>query len=1483
MRPTDQIHLKRPVPLFLIGAVGIPLWLSSATADDPPKERQDVRSLVGHKAPVGVVAFSPDGKLALSMDQSGEGRLWDVSTAKEKARLVGHKGRVTSAVFSPDGKHLLSAGADQTVRPTKPEQPRDPDLGDLAYPPKIEGAQVEIYKAVGDAKLRLNLFTPENHKPAKRPAIVFFFGGGLRSGNPRQFEQQSRYLAKRGMVAVLVDYRVTKRHNTKGIDSMRDAKSAIRWVRANADRLGIDPDRLAAGGGSAGGWLAGITGVVAGLDEPAEDAKISSVPNALVLFNPFLVAVKVEGSGLDYPPDISESAGIEPTKVSPYHHVRAGGPPTIIFHGKADKTVPYRTAEMFTEKMTKAGNRRELVGYENADHGFFNYRWGDGTVFVDTVHRMDRFLVSLGYLKGEPLPLDVKDASRAARPPSAVPLRVNVGGSAAGRAASTRSGNGAGTAALPAGWPVTTGVPFKEGQFTDKQIGSLRLVTDGDNPVPAQFEVRGRYPGSKSIRWLGVEFQLLADAKQYRLLLDGGRDARAPEPARPVSGCQGRRSLGRDDKRSQGGNTPKRRDAARLAQGRIGPGTEGGHGNWLTTAKGARHSEQGLHAEIEREGPLHSTVRVTGRYVDDQGRPSCKWSAALHFYAGRPEIEITHTFTWVGHSDDLQIKDLALTFGLKDPATSALVDKSHAIGDGAHETALKDGGMLSLLQDDLWHHGHGKNHFAISAGTPEQPRELAQGERGGCWISGTGPKHTVLLAFRDLWQQFPSELRVTPREVTAYFWSTNGRAPAFDLRPAAMEEFFGKDFSQLVKQEQWITNRLANRVYLDPTGLAKTHDLLLRFEPPSAGIADLQVHADTFDNVPLVYPDPEWTWRSGAAGNLGPKDEAKFPELEKGLNHDWDLALGAVETWGDYGFLFHGDGPHQSYLRTSDGVLRATPHRFGSCYGISKAAWLAYLRSGERRLYEYAFAHSRFLNDVTFAHENTASRIKGDFSGIPRMPWVGWSLDSRDFMTGKHPVKANYHTMGFTFYIEHALFYYYLTGDPRSLEVAKDYAGALKEYVSSIPDWDKVVAGYVGAEWSRGFAHRLGDFVVLYEALNDPWFLDQAHRVARHLIDLDRPAGIRHWPKGNGGKEPAPYPRYIFYLGPHLMRYLRVLPQGEEAERVKKALVKMAEFELRIERFHWGNGDLMAKAYELTNDPAYLAHGLKRLRRDAANAAAQGPLERRPGLMGIGEAVLGHAVEYTAAIVGALRERPDLELPADTRVLQKSRLAPAAEMVFEKQAGESLRIELVAQGEEYADPDRKSFPAEWTRLSITYHAMEWDVPLVYREVVVPAEAPAGEYRIKLDVASRCWVLRTSARRYVLAAPDGFEIEGRTNLPWYFQVPKDAKTLTVRASSFNGVAIQDSSGAAGGSQAGRERLRNRRGSQRLGWNVLVRPGAEYRDSAGRRGAAGVRLHRHEAVLRPPRPSGQHCPRVACRGGSKGLSRWVHWERHPGQRQ
>ncbi|MBL9200570.1 MAG: alpha/beta hydrolase [Opitutaceae bacterium] len=272
-----------------------------------------------------------------------------------------------------------------------------------AYPPVLDGARVETYKTVGETKLSLWIFEPSSGPKTNRPAILFYFGGGWTSGSPAQFEQHCRHLASRGMVAIAADYRVASRHQAKPTDCVADAKSALRYVRAHAARLGVDPKRIAAGGGSAGGHLAAAIATVPGFEAPGEDASISALPNALVLFNPALVLAELPGLDLaGFGTRVPEDRmGTAPKNLSPAHHVKKGTPPAIIFHGKADTTVPYATAEAFQRAMKAAGNRCELVGAEGQTHGYFNYGRGDGTHFKDTLARTDAFLVSLGWLKAK--------------------------------------------------------------------------------------------------------------------------------------------------------------------------------------------------------------------------------------------------------------------------------------------------------------------------------------------------------------------------------------------------------------------------------------------------------------------------------------------------------------------------------------------------------------------------------------------------------------------------------------------------------------------------------------------------------------------------------------------------------------------------------------------------------------------------------------------------------------------------------------------------------------------------------------------------------------------------------------------------------------------------------------------------------------------------------------------------------------------------
>lgn len=285
------------------------------------------------------------------------------------------------------GLGVISQCGCLAARPTTPSLPGN-------------GAEVktttEVYKTAGAARLSLTIYQDDPTQTPK-PAIVLFFGGGWRSGLPQQFEFQARYFAARGMVAITPDYRVRSRHQSRVIDSVADAKSAMRWVRANAKRLGIDPNRIAAGGGSAGGHLAAATAFISEFDDPQDDLKVSAVPNALVLFNPALMLAELPGTNAGSLRAVPDRGflGAVPAQISPVHHMKKDAPPTIIFHGRADTTVPFRTAEIFTERMKAEGNACELVDYANQGHGFFNqepYR-------SRTLARADEFLVALGWLK----------------------------------------------------------------------------------------------------------------------------------------------------------------------------------------------------------------------------------------------------------------------------------------------------------------------------------------------------------------------------------------------------------------------------------------------------------------------------------------------------------------------------------------------------------------------------------------------------------------------------------------------------------------------------------------------------------------------------------------------------------------------------------------------------------------------------------------------------------------------------------------------------------------------------------------------------------------------------------------------------------------------------------------------------------------------------------------------------------------------------
>lgn len=251
----------------------------------------------------------------------------------------------------------------------------------------MDGAKSVTYRNEDGVTLRLHVYQPPSNVQKTGSAIVFFFGGGWRQGNITQFQPHAFHLSNQGMVAIVVDYRVFGRYGSTVDDAVSDAKAAISWVRAHAEDLGVDPNRIVASGGSAGGHLAAATATVSGY----ESSRFSSEPNALVLFNPALDTADIGPRRPQQFADLGEA-------LSPTHQLSDQTVPTLILHGTADTTVPYEVATSYCAKVDGMNGDCTVIGYEGATHGFFNKGRDNGRWYKPTVAEMDKFLHRLGYL-----------------------------------------------------------------------------------------------------------------------------------------------------------------------------------------------------------------------------------------------------------------------------------------------------------------------------------------------------------------------------------------------------------------------------------------------------------------------------------------------------------------------------------------------------------------------------------------------------------------------------------------------------------------------------------------------------------------------------------------------------------------------------------------------------------------------------------------------------------------------------------------------------------------------------------------------------------------------------------------------------------------------------------------------------------------------------------------------------------------------------
>ena len=227
----------------------------------------------------------------------------------------------------------------------------------------------EVYKIIDSLKLTIDVFhTNQSYEHGNNTAIVFFHGGGWAFGTPGEFFTTCQRYAEMGIVTFSVEYRlsidngVTPSKTISPIESVMDARSAMRWVRENAAKFHLDKNKIVVAGQSAGGQLALSTAMIDEYNEKTDDAAVSSSPNAILLFSSCVNTVE---GWCDY---LLGERRSKIWSISPFHHIRKGLPPMIEFHGTDDEQVPKWTLQFFENAMKKDGNEFELHMFEGRKH-----------------------------------------------------------------------------------------------------------------------------------------------------------------------------------------------------------------------------------------------------------------------------------------------------------------------------------------------------------------------------------------------------------------------------------------------------------------------------------------------------------------------------------------------------------------------------------------------------------------------------------------------------------------------------------------------------------------------------------------------------------------------------------------------------------------------------------------------------------------------------------------------------------------------------------------------------------------------------------------------------------------------------------------------------------------------------------------------------------------------------------------------------------
>jgi exo-rhamnogalacturonan lyase-like protein len=762
---------------------------------------------------------------------------------------------------------------------------------------------------------------------------------------------------------------------------------------------------------------------------------------------------------------------------------------------------------------------------------------------------------------------------------------------------------------------LTQGIPFAEGILRQGQ--PVTIVDDQGRRYPTQYQTMATWKSDlQHVKWLLIDAQLPACISDSgSLYLDYKPNIKQVLPEGPIN-------INRYDERFPElqviYNDCLRLEFSENSANSITALSIKKDGKWrnvlgqgkspvLYMQDQHKHSFDSVSAaptstiDIEEEGPVRSSVCIRGMHADDEGHLFCPYILRIHMYAGSTALRIFHTFIFDQNPDQIKLSSIGMRFNFDLGAKISMI-----AGEDGQTHHVKDQQYLGWLQKD-------DTHYEITTDS----KCISSGEKSRNWFSLAGDSGHATVFLRDGWQEYPKGVILKKDGLMdIQLWPANAdklldlevpwkkefiNCSAENIRTeqellAAMKEnpekgvnfkgFYGsvkmpkgavegnmqsvkeaKEFAEkYCKEKRFVIGDVSCSG--KATGLSKTHEIWLNLCST--------VQSDTSNNeltamiqAPAIAPPlPEYTFATGIAGVMHPENQSKFPLVENAIelmfDNIFDTPVAEQRLYGmvNYGDLLNCHGRTHGYTyrifkedpkyKITDLIGWFNNECFDNCY----TQWLLFLRSGKRKYWRLAEAYAEHIEDVDTVH---ASPLHLNEVGLTHyhniMHWNAGCSRS--------------HTQ-----IHGWLIHYFLTGNKRALEVAREAADNFVSYQES--------AGMVSNRYSklrREFTGPMGTLWLFYEATWEEKYGDCAKRSLDILLKSHTLSGMLEEDIFTGGKRGDEFinskeksePRGWFQEADVLFNIYRLTKDN----RIKESVLKIAD--AIIEAYHDFKPDNLAE------------------------------------------------------------------------------------------------------------------------------------------------------------------------------------------------------------------------------------------------------------------------------------------------------------------